>query len=338
MSSTRRRHLLTFAGAAAGTALFAYAIQRAGVPDILEGIRRVGWGLTAILALAGLRFVVRAECWRLCVPPSVRLPRRQAFTAFLAGDAVGNVTPLGLLASEPTKILLARHHLATRESVASLALENLVYAASVVAMLGFGVLAVLLTIPLAAAMRAVAIGLLAALAAGAIAAARIMRGTWDDGRGARPRWRERLAGVRVAVLGFSADYSGRLWRVFALDLLFHAVAVVEIYLTLGWLLPGGGVTLSEAIIFETLNRVVTVAFKFVPFRIGVDEALTGGLATMLAMDPAAGVALAVVRKIRNLFWSGAGLAIVAAHPARVSATAPGAPATDHPGSVPAHRP
>jgi hypothetical protein len=140
------------------------------------------------------------------------------------------------------------------------------------------------------------------------------------------------------VLGFSADYSGRLWRVFALDLLFHAVAVVEIYLTLGWLLPGGGVTLSEAIIFETLNRVVTVAFKFVPFRIGVDEALTGGLATMLAMDPAAGVALAVVRKIRNLFWSGAGLAIVAAHPARVSATAPGAPATDHPGSVPAHRP
>ena len=35
-------------------------------------------------------------------------------------------------------------------------------------------------------------------------------------------WRERLAGVRLAMLGFSADYAARLWRVFALDLLFSA--------------------------------------------------------------------------------------------------------------------
>jgi len=51
----------------------------------------------------------------------------------------------------------------------------------------------------------------------------------------------------------------------------------------------------------------------------VDEALSGGLAATLAIDPAAGVALAVVRKIRNLFWAGIGVAIVAAHPARAAA-------------------
>jgi hypothetical protein len=53
---------------------------------------------------------------------------------------------------------------------------------------------------------------------------------------------------------------------------------------------------------------VTVAFKFVPFRIGIDEALSGALAPVLAVNPAAGVALAVVRKVRNLIWSGVGLA------------------------------
>jgi hypothetical protein len=62
--------------------------------------------------------------------------------------------------------------------------------------------------------------------------------------------------------------------------------------------------------------VLTLAFKFVPFRIGVDEAASGSIAPLLAVDPAVGVSLAVVRKVRNLFWSGIGLAIVAAHPAK----------------------
>ena len=141
----RRQHLIAIAAALAGAALFAYAVRRAGVADIIEAIQRVGWGLVLILAVAGLRFLVRAECWRWCLPPAVEsgfsrtaFPLRRAFAAFLAGDAVGNVTPLGLLASEPTKVLLTRHHLATREGVASLAVENLVYAASVMAMVGFG--------------------------------------------------------------------------------------------------------------------------------------------------------------------------------------------------------
>ena len=312
----KRRHLLTAAATIGGAALFFYAVRSADLGAILQGIQRVGWGLAAILALAGLRFLIRAECWRLCVPPGTRLTFRQAFGAFLAGDALGNVTPLGLLASEPAKVFLTRHQLATREAVASLAAENLVYGASVVAMVCVGVAVLLATVPLPDGWR---LGLVAALVAGLVGAAvawRLLRGTWDEGRGARPWWRERLARVRVAVLGFWAGHPARLWRAFGLDLVFHALAVFEIYLTLRWLLGDRSPTIAQAIVFEALNRVVTVAFKFVPFRLGVDEALTGALAPLLAVNPAAGVALAVVRKIRNLAWSAAGLAIIAAHPQR----------------------
>ena len=70
------------------------------------------------------------------------------------------------------------------------------------------------------------------------------------------------------------------------------------------------------------------------------------LAPVLAVDPAAGVTLAVVRKIRNLFWSGVGLTIIVAHPARrtekdprrASDPLPAAPATDPHESASAHRP
>ncbi len=310
------RRIVTVVGTLAGAALFAYAVRSVGGAAIVEGVQRVGWGLLVILALAGARFLIRAECWRLCVPPGTRLTRRQAVRAFLAGDAVGSVTPLGLLASEPTKVLLTRHHLATRESVASLALENLVYAASVVAMIAVGLAVLLATAPLPAALRWLAVGALAAAAVAAAVASRVLRGTWDEARGARPPWRETLAHLRQSVLGFSAGHPARLWRVFALDLAFHALAVVEVFLTLRWLLGDRSPTLGQAIVFEALNRVVTVAFKFVPFRIGVDEALSGAIAPLLALNPAAGVALAVVRKIRSLFWAGVGLMLVATHRGR----------------------
>jgi hypothetical protein len=307
----RRRHLVTFASALAGAALFAYAVRRAGVAEIIDGIRRVGWGLVLILGLAGLRFLIRAECWRLCLPPTVAFPLPRALAAFLAGDAVGNVTPLGLLASEPTKVLLTRHHLAPREAIASLAVENFVYAASVLAMVGIGLTVLMTNVPLPNSWIAASVAALVAMLVGAAIAVRAMRGTWDPARGSRPRWRERLAMVRDEAVRFSGGHPQRLWRVLVLDLLFHALAVVEVFVTLQWLLGNRSPTFVQAIVFEALNRVVTAVFKFVPFRVGIDEASAGALAPMLSVNPAAGVALAVVRKVRNLFWAAIGLALIA---------------------------
>src|SRR5262249_61000351 len=134
--------------------------------DLIGGIRCVGWGLVLILGLAGLRFLIRAECWRLCLPPTVVFPLPRALAAFLAGDAVGNVTPLGLLASEPTKVLLTRHHLAPREAIASLAVENFVYAASVLAMVGIGLVVLMTSVPLPRSWIAGSLAALMAMLAG----------------------------------------------------------------------------------------------------------------------------------------------------------------------------
>jgi lysylphosphatidylglycerol synthase-like protein len=318
MVGLRRHTLVTLASALAGAALFAYAVRRAGVADIIDGIQRVGWGLVLILGLAGLRFLIRAECWRLCLPPTVVFPLPRAFAAFLAGDAVGNITPLGLLASEPTKVLLTRHHLAPREAIASLAVENFIYAASVLAMVGIGLVVLMTNVPLPRSWIAGSLAALVAMLAGTAIAIRAMRGTWDPARGSRPRWRERLAAIRDEAVRFSGGHPRRLWRVFALDLLFHALAVVEVFVTLQWLLGNRSPTFVQAIVFEALNRVVTAVFKFVPFRVGIDEASAGALAPLLSVNPAAGVALAVVRKVRNLFWATIGLAFLAVHPAETT--------------------
>jgi hypothetical protein len=314
--SDARRRVLTAAFAIGGAALFAYVVRRAGTAEIVEAVQRVGWGMAAILVIAGLRFALRAQCWRYCMPPSVEMPYLHTLGAFLAGDAMGSITPLGLLASEPTKVLLTRHHLATGESIASLAAENVIYSASVIAFMVVGLVVVLVIVPLHPAVQWGIVAALVAVAVIGVAGLRALRGTWDPSRGPRPAWRERIAGVRQTILTFSAGHRERIWNAFLLDAGFHGLGVLEAFLTLKWLLGDRSPTLVQAVAFEALNRAVTIVFKFVPFRIGIDEALTGAAAPVLALNPAAGVALAVVRKVRNLFWTGIGLAVIAAHPSQ----------------------
>lgn len=317
MTTRPRPRALSLAAAALGVALFIYAVRRAGVAEILDGVQRVGWALLLIIALGGVRFVLRAQCWRLCLPDTAQLTFKHALVAFIAGDAVGSVTPLGLLASEPTKVFLTRHHLATQESAASLTLENLLYAASVFAMIACGAVLLLVTSPLPAALRhGVIAGLAVAAATVCLVPVLLKMRVVGTGLEWLPARLASFVAVANEVRRFSSAQPGRLAQVFLLDLLYHAVAVLEVFVTLEWLMGARGPTLVMAIVFETLNRIITVAFKFVPFRVGVDEALTGALAPLVAVDPASGVALAVVRKVRSLFWAGVGLGAIALHPAK----------------------
>lgn len=320
----RGRHpLFVLAAALAGAVLFTYAIRNVGWANVLSGINRVGWGLVPILALAGLRFLLRAAAWRLCMPPHAQFTLGQAFAAFLSGDAVGNVTPLGLLASEPTKLFLIRHRLATREAASSLAVDFVIYSMSAVTMIAVGATVLLVTVPLSLGLREILIGVLLALGLAIAGAFRVLGGTWKAERGERPPWRARLASLRDSVLAFSAGHPTRLWRIFGLDLLFQAVAVTEVFLTLRWLLPEPP-TVAEAIMFSALDRAIIISFKFIPFRLGIDEMFSGGMATLLGWPNLTGVTLALIKKVRSIAWVGVGLILIAAHPSQ------GAPGTDPP--------
>jgi Lysylphosphatidylglycerol synthase TM region len=309
MSPAKRHHLITIAGAVFGLLLFAWAVERVGTAALIEGISRVGWGMIVILGFGGARFVLRAQCWRWCLPPHVPLSLWQSFTAFLAGDSLGNITPLGLLASEPAKVLLTTRHLATLDSIASLALENLLYIVSVMAMLAFGLTMMLATIAVPDAVRWMTIGALIIIACVVFGGFLLLRRQTAT-RGEVSRWGARFDSVRAQLGQMAREHPGRLARVFGMELVFHGLSVTEGLITLRWLMGDRGPTLAQAIMFETINRLTLVVFKFIPFRIGIDEASSGAVASVLAITPAVGVALAIVRKVRVLFWSAMGLLLM----------------------------
>jgi hypothetical protein len=65
-------------------------------------------------------------------------------------------------------------------------------------------------------------------------------------------------------------------------------------------------SLLNAFILETANRLITVVFKVIPLRLGVDEAGTAYVAQLLGLSTRTGLAIAIVRKMRMLCWSLAG--------------------------------
>jgi len=243
-----RARRLTLAGAATsvlGLALLVYLVRRTGVGPIVEGAREVGWGFLGIVALGGLRFGARALAWVLCLEPPSRLRLPTAFSATLSGDALGNVTPLGILVSEPAKVAFVRRETPIGPAAAALAIENFLYTLTVAAVIALGLMAMLVAFRLPEPLRAVlAASLGAAIALLAIAFWLIGRrlavvspilDRLAGGRAARVINRIRLLEARTFEL--YERRRARLLPVLAAQASFHALGVAEIYLTL-WLLTG----------------------------------------------------------------------------------------------------
>ena len=320
-----RRPRITIGGLLAalfGAGLFAWMVQHTSIQPIIDGLKSVGWGFVVILILSGLRPLVRAAAWRLCTPGPHQLRIRDTFPAFLTGEALGNVTPLGLFVSEPTKAVFVRHRVSMMTAVSGLATENVLYTLSVAVMIATGTVALLFSFDVPRAVRLasfVVVGIMVALLA--VAAwvltrqVRVMTGMLDRlhrYRLAPASLVQRLEKLRVLeerIYTFHRRYPERLLPVLALETVYHVAGVAEVFVTLMWVAHAP--TLLVAFVLETANRATNVIFKFVPMRLGVDEAGTGGLTLVLGYSITDGVTLAIVRKMRVLFWTGIGLVLLA---------------------------
>jgi len=301
--------------------LFVLSIRAAGSAGVLDGIRRVGWWFAVICSLGGFRYLLRAVAWRFCLDEPRRLPLGAAFGAMVMGDALGNVTPFGALISEPAKVALVRPRLGAAPTISAVTLENLFYVASVVLVLVCGTSALLLSFDVGMAVRrtayltlgiAIGLGLLTIvvlvkrmrIVSSLLAAAEL----WPTLHRAIGDRYAHVSHIEDQVFDFTRRHPDRLPSILALEGAFHIAGVIEIWLTVT-LITGGPVGLISALVLEFVNRIITIAFQFVPMWLGVDEAGTGIVATALHLGGATGVGLVLVRKARLVIWTAAGLAL-----------------------------
>ncbi len=306
-----------------GLILFVYFVSSAGIGHILDGIQRLGAGFLLILAISSLRYVARAWAWTLCVERPYRLPFRDAFAARIMGDALGNVIPfVSVAVSEPSKGVFVKDKVPLMVGLPALAIENIFYALSVALFIFCGTATLLLTFTLPKGLRYASIG---ALCTTLVVVpliyllirtqARFLSGLCGflARRRVAPKLmtkiRPRAEVLEERVYGFYGRNQQRFLSIFLLDCCFHVAGVLEVYTTLSFISPVAP-TLTQAFILESVNRIINVAFKFVPLRAGVDEGGTGQVSKVLGFARGIGETLAIVRKGRDIFWSALGVILI----------------------------
>jgi len=291
-----------------------YYVQRVGVGEIATGIGRLGWLFSAVVALAGLRFAVRAMAWRACLDGTHKLTPGRAFQAAVAGDTLGNLTPLSLLVGEPAKALFARDCAPISRTLAALTVENLFYTLSAALVIAGGAFALVMRMRTTETWWLASVALATALICLILLAHVIM---WRRVRVASglveflvhrglatqlvARGAEHVRSIEDRVYKLYPREPYRLIKLACWEFSFHGLAILEIYIILS-LISDVTPTLLDAFVFESTNRFITALFKVVPMRIGVDEAGTAAFAELLNFGTATGVTLAIVRKVRMLVW------------------------------------
>jgi hypothetical protein len=306
-----------------GLLLFAYFVSKAGVGLITERIRELGAGFLLILVVSSARYVVRALAWTRCIEPPFKLPFRDAFAARIMGDALGNVIPfVSAAVSEPSKAVFVKDRVPLMVGLSGLAIENIFYGLTVAIFIFSGTATLLLSFSLPKPLRYASIGALTATVVIVPLVYMIIRrqsrflsraiGFIGD-RGIVPglmtKVRPRMESLEERIYGFYAKSERSFLSIFALDMCFHVAGVVEVFIVL-WFISPTPPTLTQAFILESVNRIINVAFKFIPLRAGVDEGGSGQVSRVLGFARGIGETLAIVRKGRELFWVAIGMTLI----------------------------
>jgi len=314
-----RRRALTAIAVAAGLALLAWQVNRTGVANIAQGLTLVGWwGMFGIVVLSLLRFAARSTGWSALIPGET--PPGRALAAMIAGEAVGSLTPLSMIVSEPTKAAYLADgtpgSLSVSDALAALAAETFIFAVSIAIYVIAGTAVLFYVFEIDATLR------LAGVIAFTGMAGVLVVASWMA-------WRKpavvsavlakvpirRIANLAVGMHAFertaygsTAHSTARLGVVVAAVTVFHIFSFLELWFTL-WLLTGQSL-FAAAFILDTVGRLTNVVFKMIPLQLGVLQVGSELVAQTMGLPAGVGVTVSLVRTVRVLGWSIVGLALL----------------------------
>jgi glycosyltransferase 2 family protein len=300
----------------AGAIVLAVLVARVGPTVIFNLLRRVGWGFLTVSLLYTAHLAVRsAALWRSM--PTATLRYVDVFRVRLAGEAVEMLTCTGPFLAEPAKgWLLTRQGATGPDAFGAVAIEYLMYTL-VSAWLAAGALTLLLVRhALAPSLRAPTIGLVAGIAlftAGFAVAAisgvgLIVPVVRRAGRVVGHQRAERAVAaiepVERVIVSFMHARPARLAEVLALEASVHTLLALEVVTVLFALeLP---FSWRDPFIVEGGVKFISVVFFFIPGQVGASESVYTILFEALGFSAAAGLTLALVRRVRALLVAAAG--------------------------------
>ena len=307
----------------ASLALFVYMLRRASNTTVLDKARLLGWGIAFLIVLSGARHVLRTLAWHKCLGPDGRRPGLlDLFGLRLMGEAFNSLTPAGPLVGETAKVWAASRRMPAQSSISSVVIENLIYYLAAVLFMLSAVVLVLLELAPTHRFRWLAAGLLICCLASMLAAARsvrrrvsLVRGLLDGLRSwgfkcaLLEPYEHDLCAMEMEIYDFFMTRRALFLGLLALEFATNFTGIGEAYLVLK--ATTAHTSVLAAYLVESTNRAVQLLFAFVPLGLGVDEGLAATTLRTLGYNASEGISLAIIRKIRTVFWVALGLLLAA---------------------------
>ena len=302
-----------------GLAILAVVAGEIDLAEVTAKVLEIGWGMALVLGIYFLAFVIDSFTWLMAlveVPLSARWLYR-TWKVRMVGEVFNNVIPAGGMGGEPIKAVLVKRYygIGYREGTASLILAKTVNLLALVIFLALGFALMLQSDRLGGSFKLAAGMGLSALGLGIVLFFAVQRlkitsitGSWLS------RWRfarriedilHHIHDMDGRLVHFYSAHKGRFAWAVVLGLVNWLLGILEIYYAMLFL--GHPATLAEAWIIEAAVQLVRAGTFFIPASIGAQEGVFLLVFSAMTGSPVLGVAVAMVRRFREILWIGWGL-------------------------------
>ncbi len=309
---------LRFFAALVGLGLLGYLVFRSGPGVVWKQLQAVGWGLALIIILGGFSQFIKTCAWRqafTCDISQFSWPR--SFVAQLISDGIGQFGVAGKVLGEGMRISLLRSTVPVSSGLSAGAIDGALHSFAAVVITVLAISATLLLGPLSPSWRVYAVLLIAVLVSVVILAAVAVTNRWQlMGNATRvigrlPRLQNWVSGKQSIIdsaehnlLTFYREAPAAFWANLMLNVMWHALAVLEVYVILRFM--GARVAVGGAFVVEGLTKVINLVGVLNPGNFGTYEGGNMLIAKMFGVTSTAGLTLALCRRARTVFWAGVG--------------------------------
>ncbi|MEQ8506036.1 MAG: flippase-like domain-containing protein [Rhodospirillales bacterium] len=306
--------LLTWLYIGLGVALLAWVVAGIDLDRAFASILEIGWlGLAAVLLIYLAAFYIDTLSWHLAILP-LPLTAARSYIVWrirMVGEAFNTVLPAGGFGGEPIKaVLLKRHHnISYREGTASIILARTINLIGLIVFMLAGLI-LLVRHEVGGQYGVLALGgfLFLTFGIAVVFGVQKFRATsWTGTRLGRTRLAARIGAalenireVEDHLHHFYVERPKRFIPAIFLAFTNWVVGAAETYAILYFL--GHPVTPGEAMIIESVNQMVRAVTFFVPANLGTQDSILIVLAGAITGVPEAGVALAAIKRLREIVF------------------------------------
>ena len=309
---------LRFFAALLGLGLLGYLVFRSGPGVVWKQLQAVGWGFALVLLLGGLSQLAKTCAWRQAFTCDISgLSWSRSFVAQLVSDGMGQFGVAGKVLGEGMRISMLGSAVPVSSGLSAGAIDAGLHTFSAVVVTVLGISAILMVGPVSVMWRVYAAVLIAVLASVVILAAVAVARRWTlignaiRAIGRVPRLHTWVSDKQPIVdsaednlLSFREKAPAAFWATLIFNLLWHMLAVLEVYIILRCI--GTGFTVGGAFIVESLTKLINLVGALNPGNFGTYEGGSMLIAKMFGVASTTGLTLALCRRARTVFWSGVG--------------------------------